>query len=384
MYLSPAQLTAALTLRDLSDPAHGPHAMQALLADVVQALCSAWVIPAAWHRTPALVSVEDNYDRLGFSADDVTRDRRYSRYASETVMLRSHTSAGIPPLLRGLDSEQWPDALHVLPGLVYRRDGIDRTHVGEPHQVDLWRIGPRDKLDAAGLGPAGRAGNAGAAAAMEAMVASVVNAVLPGARWRTVASAHPYTQGGRQVDVWVDGAWLELAECGPVAPRLLAQAGLSPNAYGGLALGMGLDRALMLRKGIDDIRLLRSTDERVASQMLDLGRYRPVSHQPAIARDLSVVVDEQVTDEAIGDTVREALGERAGDLESVVLLARTPAAELPPAARERLRVREGQVNALLRVVIRPLERTLTSAEANALRDEVYLAVHEGPVKELIA
>ncbi len=380
MHLSPAQLSAALSLRDLSDPADGPHAMQALLAEVVQSLCSGWVIPAAWHRTPALVSVEDNYDRLGFSADDVTRDRRYSRYASDTVMLRSHTSAGIPPLLRGLDTDRWPDALHVLPGLAYRRDGIDRTHVGEPHQVDLWRIGPRAKLDAAGLGTADR----GSDGSMDAMVASVVNAVLPGARWRTVASAHPYTQGGRQVDVWVDGSWLELAECGPVAPRLLAQAGLSPNAYGGLALGMGLDRALMLRKGIDDIRLLRSSDERISSQMLDLTRYRPVSHQPAVTRDLSVVIDASTIDEAIGDAVREALGERSGDLESVAILARTEASDLPAAAVERLRLRVGQVNALVRVVIRPLERTLTSVEANALRDDVYLAIHAGPVKELIA
>ncbi|MDR2257414.1 MAG: hypothetical protein LBE25_15660 [Arthrobacter sp.] len=383
MYLSPLQLSTALSLRDLSDPAQGSHAMQTLLADVVQALCARWVVPAAWHRTPALVSVEDNYDRLGFSADDVTRDRRYSRYASDTVMLRSHTSAGIPPLLRGLDTERWPDALHVLPGLVYRRDSIDRTHVGEPHQVDLWRIGPRARLDASGLGAAEASGPVGATA-IEAMAAAVVNAVLPGARWRTIASQHPYTQGGRQLDVWVGGEWLELAECGPVAPRLLAQAGLSPNAFGGLALGMGLDRALMLRKGIDDIRLLRSTDERVAEQMLDLSRYRPVSTQPAITRDLSVLVSAEATDEAIGDAVRGALGARVGDLESVSIVRSTAREELPAAARERLRIRAGQVNALLRVVIRPLGRTLTSAEANALRDDVYRAVHEGPVLELIS
>jgi hypothetical protein len=38
------------------------------------------------------------------------------------------------------------DRLHVLPGLVYRRDAIDRTHVGAPHQMDLWRIKARGLL----------------------------------------------------------------------------------------------------------------------------------------------------------------------------------------------------------------------------------------------
>ena len=38
------------------------------------------------------------------------------------------------------------DRLHVLPGLVYRRDAVDRTHVGTPHQVDLWRLKARGLL----------------------------------------------------------------------------------------------------------------------------------------------------------------------------------------------------------------------------------------------
>ena len=53
---------------------------------------------------------------------------------------------------------------------------------------------------------------------------------------------------------------------------------------------MGLDRLLMLRKGIPDIRLLRSADPRVAGQMTDLEPYRPVSYLPAVTRDLSVAI----------------------------------------------------------------------------------------------
>ncbi|MDO6142025.1 hypothetical protein [Paenarthrobacter aurescens] len=57
--------------------------------------------------------------------------------------------------------------------------------------------------------------------------------------------------------------------------------------------------------------------------------------------------------------------------------------QLPAAARHRLRIRAGQANALIRLVLRPLGRTMTDSEANQIRDDVYLALHEGPVKDLI-
>src|SRR4029079_203349 len=98
--------------------------------------------------------------------------------------------------------------------------------------------------------------------------------VLPGARWRRTPATHPYTTGGAQVDVEVEGRWLELAEGGLVPADLLVRCGLDPDRWSGLALGMGLDRALMLRKGIDDIRLLRAIEPRIADQLLDLEPWR--------------------------------------------------------------------------------------------------------------
>jgi phenylalanyl-tRNA synthetase alpha chain len=66
------------------------------------------------------------------------------------------------------------------------------------------------------------------------------------------------------------------------------------------------------------------------------------------------------------------------------VLAATRHADLPSAVRDRLGTRPGQVNALLRLVLRPLDRTLTDAEANVLRDRVYAALHEGPHHEWAA
>jgi phenylalanyl-tRNA synthetase alpha chain len=152
----------------------------------------------------------------------------------------------------------------------------------------------------------------------------------------------------------------------------------------GLALGMGLDRAVMLRKGIPDIRYLRSEDPRVAAQLLDLGPWRPVSVMPPVRRDLSIVVDHDQDVELLGDRARAALGTRADDLESVSVLSITGYEELPDAARQRLALRPDQVNMLVRLVLRPLSHTLTDAAANELRDAVYLALHQGPEAELIA
>jgi phenylalanyl-tRNA synthetase alpha chain len=257
----------------------------------------------------------------------------------------------------------------VLPGLVYRRDAIDRSHVGEPHQVDLWRVSSKTTVTTNDL---------------DQMLGTIVEAVLPGARWRAVPAVHPYTQAGRQLDVLVDGEWLELAECGLIDPGLLSSSGLDPDQWGGLALGMGLDRALMLRKGINDIRMLRSPEPRIQQQMLNLAPWIPVSVLPAISRDISIVIAHDDDDETIGDRIRQALADRIDDVESVTVTARTDYEALPGSARSRLGLAPGQVNALVRIVLRPLNHTLTDLEANRLRDTVYRAVHQGPHLELIA
>lgn len=367
-YLTADQLRRALTVRDLTDSDQGPHAMQALLNAVVESLKADGGTSIRCLRSSPVVPVRDNYDRLGYGPGDVTRARRYTRYISPTVMLRSHMSAELPRALEDYAGRTGVDELLVAPGLVYRRDAVDRVHVGEPHQVDLWRIRSTAPLrDENLLSMAGR----------------LVEAVLPGARWRTTAVTHPYTLGGLQIDVLHGARWLELAECGRVHPDVLRGSGLDPEQWSGLALGMGLDRALMLRKGIPDIRCLRAADPRIAKRMLTLDPWQHVSTLLAARRDISVVVDADEDAETLGDRVRLALGDDADLVESLEVLGSTSHEELPRAARARLGTCDGQVNRLLRVMLRPIDRTLTSAEANAIRNVVYEAVHEGPMAELI-
>ncbi|MFC4140237.1 MULTISPECIES: hypothetical protein [unclassified Microbacterium] len=367
-HLTPAQLCRALDLRDLTDPAQGAHALQELLDSVVTTLTSEWGSAVRYVRSSPVVPVRENYDRLGYGRGDVTRARRYTRYVSPTVMLRSHMSAELPTALEDYAGRDEVDELIVAPGLVYRRDAVDRTHVGEPHQVDLWRIRSAADIDDHD---------------MLTMIGRLVDAVLPGAEWKTTDVVHPYTEGGRQIDVLHDGEWLELAECGRIHPDVLRGSGLDPERWSGLALGMGLERALMLRKGIPDIRYLRASDPRIATQMLDLEPWQHVSPLPAARRDISVVVGAGHDEETLGDRVRTALGDDADVVESVEVLSRTAHDQLPDGARSRLGTEDGQVNLLLRIILRPIDRTLTAEEANTIRNTIYRAVHEGPVLELI-
>jgi phenylalanyl-tRNA synthetase alpha chain len=275
----------------------------------------------------------------------------------------------VPRLLASFADRAPRDVLLACPGMVYRRDAIDRLHTGQPHQLDLWRVCTERALSVESL---------------ELMVERVARTLLPGRAVRTEPAEHPYTTHGLEIRIEDRGRWIEIGECGMAAPHVIERAGLDPARTTGLAIGLGLDRILMLRKEIGDIRLLRSDDPRVASQMRDLARYRPVSNQPAISRDLSVVVSLDCSAEDVGERVRSALGDRSEDIEEILIVTETPFDELPLHVRERIGIGPDQKNVLLRVVLRALGRTLTAREANELRDRVYEAVHEGPVSEWAA
>lgn len=113
--------------------------------------------------------------------------------------------------------------------------------------------------------------------------------------------------------------------------------------------------------------------------MNDLNAYLPVSTMPPVTRDLSVVLDHDTTDDDIGDIVREALGDDADIVELVQTLSATGYDDLSEQVRARLGMTEGQKNILLRVVLRSLNRTLTSDECNIYRDRIYQSLHQGTI-----
>lgn len=229
------------------------------------------------------------------------------------------------------------------PGLVYRRDTVDRLHTGTPHQLDVWRISTAEEP-------------------LDDLIHTVVTTLLPGKRYRTVDAQHPYTTHGKQIDVEHDGEWVEIAECGRAARHVVKH---HPH---GLAMGLGLDRILMLRKGIPDIRLLRNTDPRISTQMLDLTEYRPISRHPAAIRDISIIANDEEDAETLGDRIRALVPEDV--VEEIEILSETPSEQLPPHVQQRLDTKRGQKNVLIRVTMRAPERTLTDRETNEIRDRL--------------
>jgi phenylalanyl-tRNA synthetase alpha chain len=307
-------------------------------------------------RKPPVVPVADNYDRLFYEPGAIARSARYSHYIDDAHMLRTHTTAAIPAELAATAS----DRLIVCPGLVYRRDVVDRLHVGEPHQVDIW-IARRARLRRADL---------------LQMIAAVVETMLPGRAYRCNESFHPYTVNGLEVEVQVGERWVEVLECGEIHPWLLNESNLPSQQWSGLAMGIGLDRLVMLIKEIDDIRLLRSGDPRIARQMLTLDPWQPVSNQPATQRDMSVCVADPDM-EVLGDRVRDALGGRGEWVEAVELIHASGYASVSEQARKRLGMSPGQHNLLIRVTLRSLDGSISKEEANRVYDLVYAKLHEG-------
>lgn len=336
----------------MTNPANGIHAINLIvykIAEVLQA--SGYPEPTIWRSSP-ITTIANNYDQLYIPRESLSRSAKYTRYLSDGRLLRTHTTVIMPELLPHLQGEQ----LILHPGICYRRDVVDKRHVGEPHQMDVWLISQRQQL--------GRE-------ALVKLIANILQAVLPGVSYRLNKTSHPYTCNGLEIEVLIDGNWIEVGECGEIHPGLLKY------GYTGLASGWGLDRLVMLVKGMDDIRLLRSTHPQIAAQMTNLETYIQVSNKPSISRDMSIVTGIDTDLEDICEQILQVLDQDTELLESVEILSETPYSQLPEKAIQRLGIQPHQKNLLVRMTLRSLHASITNQKANILRDLVYQQIHQG-------
>jgi len=380
MYIEPINESALkryLSIPDLTQSA-APHAVRLVYERVADYMRAAHPdADVRVYREDPIVTTQDNYDNLLISADNVSRSSTYTHYVDATHILRTHTSAHLPGILRELAArDDWRDVVILLPGLAYRRDVSDKKHVSEVHMLEMWRVVKN------GGGPDGRpvangVGRPVAKTDLLAVVRGVAAAAAPGWDLRIIDSPHPYTKEGIEVNAVRGEADIEILECGLINDEILAAAGLDPAAHSGWAMGMGLDRLVMTVKNIPDVRYLRSANPRIAAQMADLEAYREVSNQPAIRRDLSYSVPAGYVEEDVSANIREALGEAVNTLESVEILSETVYADLPDVARDRLGCEPNQKNVLVRITLRDLERSITNDEANRLYERVYAGVNKG-------
>ncbi|MGY1594454.1 phenylalanine--tRNA ligase subunit alpha [Geodermatophilus sp. SYSU D00708] len=155
------------------------------------------------------------------------------------LVLRTHTS----PVQARTMLSRTPPIYVVAPGRVYRTDELDATHTPVFHQIEGLAV---DR----GLTMAHLRGT------LDQLARTLFGADAV-TRWRP--SYFPFTEPSAEFDVWFpehrDGPrWVEWGGCGMVNPRVLVACGVDPDEYSGFAFGLGIERGLMFRSGITDMR----------------------------------------------------------------------------------------------------------------------------------
>jgi phenylalanyl-tRNA synthetase alpha chain len=203
---------------------------------------------------PEVESEWFNFDALNFDADHPARamqDTFFVEPPESHLVLRTHTS---PVQVRSLLERELP--VYVLaPGRVYRTDELDATHTPVFMQFEGLAV---DK----GLTMAHLRGT------LDHFVKSVFG---DDAEVRLRPSFFPFTEPSAELDFWhptfKDGPrWIEWGGCGMINPNVLRSAGIDPEVYSGFAFGMGVERGLMLRDGVQDMREMVEGDVRFSQQ----------------------------------------------------------------------------------------------------------------------
>jgi len=183
-----------------------------------------------------------NFDALNFDADHPARalqDTFFVDPVEKHLLLRTHTS---PVQIRSLLNRDLPVYV-VAPGRVYRTDELDATHTPVFHQIEGIAI---DK----GLTMAHLRGT------LDHLAKSMFG---EDAKVRLRPNYFPFTEPSAEMDIWHPtfrgGArWIEWGGCGMVHSNLLRSAGIDPDEYQGFAFGMGIERTLMFRNNVSDMR----------------------------------------------------------------------------------------------------------------------------------
>ncbi len=188
-----------------------------------------------------------NFDLLNIPKDHPARDAWDTYYIEKGLLLRTHTS---PVQLRAMEKRKPPVRL-IAPGRVFRHEATDAGHETTFYQCEGLVI---DKcITVANL-----------IGTLEQFLQAVFGKKV---KIRVRPEFYPFVEPGMDVDMQClicNGAgcsvckqrgWLEMLGSGMVHPKVLKNMGVDPKEYSGFAFGLGIDRLMMLRHGVNDIRI---------------------------------------------------------------------------------------------------------------------------------
>ena len=199
-----------------------------------------------------------NFEALNIPKDHPARDTQDTFYINDNIVLRTQTS---PVQIRVMEKTQPPIRI-IAPGRVFRSDAVDATHSPLFHQIEGLVV---DK----GITMADLKGT------LETFAKRLYG---ENTKIRLRPHHFPFTEPSCEIDVscfkcggkgcpFCKGeGWVEILGVGIVHPKVLKNGGVDPDVYSGFAFGVGLERLVLFRFNIDDMRLLYENDMRFLSQ----------------------------------------------------------------------------------------------------------------------
>ena len=199
-----------------------------------------------------------NFEALNIPKNHPARDTQDTFYISDNIVLRTQTS---PMQVRVMEKQKPPIRI-LAPGRVYRSDTPDATHSPVFHQVEGLVVDKNVTM-------------ADLKGTLEMFVKQ-----LYGEKTKVRFRPHhfPFTEpsaemdmscfacGGEGCRVCKGEGWIEILGCGMVHPKVLENCGIDPEVYSGFAFGIGLERLVMGKYSIDDLRLFFENDLRFLGQ----------------------------------------------------------------------------------------------------------------------
>ena len=305
---------------------------------------------------PEVVSYGVSFDLFNFPEDHPARNPSDTYFLGKDHVLRTHTTVmwyyhlGLPDVKNKIEKGESVSALSY--GKVYRKDEIDRHHMNVFHQMDGWYL-CRKKDHLITIND------------LEDVLTEIAKAIFgENVKYRFNSDQFPYTDPSLEMEVEINGRWIEVLGAGIVKGTVLKNFGVDPNKYNGWAFGFGLERLAIISMDLPDIRLLWSQDERVKKQLKLGSKYQEVSKYPAITRDISFVVGKNFVPNNYFDLIRDM----GRDLVEEV--------QLIDKYEDSKKFGLGKISYTYRIVYRSMDKTLKSEEVDEIQDEIYKQTKE--------
>lgn len=205
-------------------------------------------------RGPELEDEWHNFTALAIPADHPARDMQDTFWTKEETprVPRTHTSpVQIRYMQEQLEKGVLPPYRIIVPGKVFRNEATDATHEAQFFQNEGLVVGEDVSL-------------ANLKGTLEQFFKEYLG---PEAKVRFRPSFFPFTEPSVEIDVWFEapgkeGRWLEVMGGGMVHPEVLRNAGVDASRYQGFAFGGGIERLIMVKHGVPDVRLFHNGDIR--------------------------------------------------------------------------------------------------------------------------